>query len=56
MNSRGGLGATNNRIWFMGPWIGLGGGMGSLCVDQGHHAAWCGLGFPFHGRLVDAGW
>jgi hypothetical protein len=54
--SRGGLGAASNRIWFMGPWIGLGGGLGSHRHGQGHNAARCCLGFPVYDRLVDAGW
>ena len=48
----GGTVATFNRIWFVGPWIGLVSDLGGLRNGQGHHAIWCGMGISFHGCLV----
>jgi hypothetical protein len=52
----GGLGATYNCLWFVGPWIGLVSHLGCLRNDEGHDADWGGVGISFHGRMVASGW
>ena len=48
----GGTGATFNRIWFMGPWIGLVGDLGDIRHGEGHDADRGGVGISLHDRLV----